>query len=421
MRVIVCGGGIGGLVLAQALRAVADVTVLERDRRPADTGGYRLHLDHHACAVLGRVLDPAVLAEIRAVSDPASSFTQFTVANRRLDPILIGRQDPGEDRILIQRQALRLLLTRGVEGRVRWGTAVAGVRQEGREPRVLLADGRRLAADLVVAADGSLSPTIASLLGTPTSTDLGLVGIAGSTPVSGNRSTPGFLRHGPALAFAGNGTTVFLTVTAAPPAPVAADVAATVPPPSVIWSVIMRRSDLSGGMPQGGAALIRTAAERLAGWDPWLTATVRSADPSRTVAFPLRSANHRSDLTPWRPGNTTALGDAVHAMPPTGGLGAATAIRGADHLARAIASAGPTGADVADAVAAYEAAMPTWAVPAIRQSLHPVRVIRLLGNPVLAAMATPLLAGAGAVGRRTHRGGRPRRGPGSTRSPRTGW
>ena len=178
MRIVVCGGGIGGLVLAQSLRRIADVTVLERDRRPTDTGGYRLHLDGPACAALRRSLDAELFDDIRAVSDPPSTFTQFTIATRDLDPMVIDHQDPAEDRLLVQRQALRLLLTRGIEDQVQWDVPVAAVTPADDGARVRLADGRRLSADLVVGADGAQSPSVAAVTGASASRDLGVVGIA---------------------------------------------------------------------------------------------------------------------------------------------------------------------------------------------------------------------------------------------------
>ncbi|SFO53337.1 NAD(P)-binding Rossmann-like domain-containing protein [Geodermatophilus obscurus] len=67
MHVGVAGAGIGGLVLARALRARGvEVTVFERDRAPGDTAGYRLHLDPAALAALRRVLPAGRLAALLA-------------------------------------------------------------------------------------------------------------------------------------------------------------------------------------------------------------------------------------------------------------------------------------------------------------------------------------------------------------------
>jgi 2-polyprenyl-6-methoxyphenol hydroxylase-like FAD-dependent oxidoreductase len=93
--------------------------------------------------------------------------------------------------------------------------------------------------------------------------------------------------------------------------------------------------------------------------------------------FGFHAADPDTDLTPWPSGPVTALGDAVHAMPPTGGRAAATAVRDADLLVRELTGGGPPVA----AVHAYERAMPAYAVDAVRESLGPLRWMRPLGLP----------------------------------------
>ena len=69
MRVLIAGGGIGGLALAQGLaRSGVDVTVVERDSGLDATGGYKLHLDPGALAALATMLPPALLDALRAAS-----------------------------------------------------------------------------------------------------------------------------------------------------------------------------------------------------------------------------------------------------------------------------------------------------------------------------------------------------------------
>ena len=87
MRVVINGGGIGGLTLAQALRDHADVTVIERDADAVATGGYRLALNSAATGVLTRHVAPEIMARIRAVSDDARRFAQFTIATDRMKPL----------------------------------------------------------------------------------------------------------------------------------------------------------------------------------------------------------------------------------------------------------------------------------------------------------------------------------------------
>ena len=71
MRVGVVGAGIGGLTLAHALRCRGiGCVVLERDRSPEQTAGYRLHVTDAAVAALragrGEVWVPASLRVLAA-------------------------------------------------------------------------------------------------------------------------------------------------------------------------------------------------------------------------------------------------------------------------------------------------------------------------------------------------------------------
>src|SRR3982751_4397377 len=67
-RVLIAGGGIGGLALASALRqANIDVTVFERDRTPsAWLGGYRIHINTDGSGALRTCLPADVWHSFQA-------------------------------------------------------------------------------------------------------------------------------------------------------------------------------------------------------------------------------------------------------------------------------------------------------------------------------------------------------------------
>lgn len=393
MRVLVCGGGLGGLVLAQALRDRADVVVLDRDAAPADTGGYRISLTPPAFRVVRRHLPATTVARLRSVSDGPETFAQFTIATSRLRPIVIAPEPEGQDRLLCPRRALRLLLAEGLGDRLRFGSAVVSAEQSADGASVTLAYGTRWDGDLVVAADGA-SSVVAPGHAAPPSTDTGLRGIAGSTPLVPDAWVPPFLRRGPALALDARGNGLFLSLTSGAAGVEDEDLRAATGPLALVWGLIARRDALPDLRGSRGAELQDVAARQLADWTPWLPQEIEGADPDRTAWFRFRAADIRRPLFLDRPGRITAIGDAVHAMPPTGGRAGSTAILSAGALAAELRS----GVTVPEAVARYQQAAPQWAVPAIRESMGPVRILRALRNPVVQAVAGPLLGLGGAVG-----------------------
>lgn len=401
MRVVIVGAGLGGLVLAHALRRRADVVVLDRDASAADTGGYRIALTPEAVSVIERHVPGSLVDRIRAVSDGPDTFSQFTIANSRLRPIVIAPEPAGQDRMLCQRRALRQILAEGLRDELRFSSTVVAAESSATQAVVSLADGSRIAGDLVVAADGARSPTLRSLA-PPTSSDTGLIGIAGSTPLADTSAFPFYLERGPALALDRRGVGMFLSLTSRNLPAVPAELSSAVGPPSLVWGLIARRDAVADPFTAPGPMLAGLAAELLGAWHPWMGEVVAKSDPARTAAFSFRSADPRAPRFPWPVSRITAIGDAVHAMPPTGGRAGSTAIRSAGALADALTDA----ASIPAAVTRYQSQVDEWAVPAIVESLGPVRVIRALRHPLLQLAAGPALALAGAAGSAAHRGRR---------------
>lgn len=375
MRVVVIGAGIGGLALAQGLRTAGiAVSVHDQDPAVAATGGYRLHLDHHARAALGRLLPPAVHRAVLASAAHPRTFRQFALLDHRLRTLAVERRTPGEDALMIGRIPLRRLLAHGLD--VRFGATYTGhdVDAAGRVT-ARFADGSTDHGDLLVGADGVGSRVAAALAGRRTSRPLGVTGVAGRTPLTPavRALVPAALHHGPGLALGPRGTIAFLSLhdPAAAPALVSADpaVPADVEEATLVWGFTLPAARLPAGPDPAG----RIAAA----WPHPVPALVAAADPAHTAVFGYHAADPHADLTPWPSGTVTALGDAVHAMPPTGGRAAATAIRDADLLVRELTS----GADVPVAVHAYERAMPAYAVDAVEVSLSPLRWMGALAVP----------------------------------------
>jgi salicylate hydroxylase len=405
MRIVVCGAGIGGLSLAHALSRHAEIVVVERDAGAADTGGYRISINDEACRALGTLLPRALISEIRSVSDVGSRFEQFTIADSHLRPIIVAPEPSGQDRILAHRQVLRSLLVRDITAMVTFGSTVRAVSQDRSGAAVTLTDGTVIEGDLVVAADGADSAVVASLLGRSPTRDLGLTGIAGWAPL-GDAGLPGYLRRGPALAFGPDGTGVFLSLYQPPGAPAADRMLVDLPgEPALIWGAITPSSRLAHTRNTTGEALVRQAADLLDRWSPWLHERVSHADSPRTAAFRFRAVDPAGPIADWTPSTVTALGDAIHAMPPTGGRGASTAICDAADLARALDDH-RDGAPLAQVLAGYQHELVSRARSAVRESLAPLRIINALRYRPAQLLARPLLNAAGTLGALRYRGQR---------------
>ncbi|WP_143229350.1 FAD-dependent oxidoreductase [Actinophytocola xanthii] len=398
---IVIGGGVGGLVLGRALRdAGAEVLVADRDSRAEDTGGYRLHLDATACEILARRLPPAVYQALLASSAGPGSFQRFTFLDHRLRPLLrIPRPGDG-DNLLISRIALRTLLCHGLDDVVAFGREFTHHTVHDGVVTAHFADGTTETGDVLVGADGARSRTASVLAGRPTARRLRANGLAGRTPIGGDTVVPPELRVGPAFVFGPGGTIVFLS--AHDPATASVDAAACreVPPvvdrPFLLWGITTVRDLPLDARPDVHHELARYL---LRDWSPVLRDLVAAADPASVTAFPYYAADPETDLVPWPAGPVTALGDAVHAMPPTGGRGAITALRDADLLAEELTRALRGETTVPLAVHAYQQRMPEYAVDAVRESLQPLRWQLRLRNPAVFQLGRLALSAGSAVRR----------------------
>src|SRR3954451_20262740 len=291
----------GGLVLAQALaRAGDEVSVHDRDAAAAATGGYRLHLDARACAALRRPLAPELFEAIRASAADPRTFRQFAFTDHRLRVLAVDERDPGAERLLIGRVPLRTLLCRGIEDRVHFGTTFTGfeVRPDQRVA-VHVGDGSTTVADLLVGADGAGSVVARTLAGRPTSTRLGVSGIAGRTPIDdGNRGlVPTLLRRGPALVFGPGGIGLFLPLHDPGPAVPAAEIEA----PALVWGVLADDRRYPADLRSVAAGeLVPTVLAMLERWAPDVRELVRQAETVSVASYSFRAADPSSDLTPWR-------------------------------------------------------------------------------------------------------------------------
>lgn len=123
----------------------------------------------------------------------------------------------------------------------------------------------------------------------------------------------------------------------------------------------------------GGATLLEAATAILRGWSSRAHELLDATDTASISYCGLHATDPEADLTPWPTGVITDLGDAVHAMPPTGGRGAIIAIGDADALVTQLIHAHRTGSSIPLALHTYETGLADYVPAAVRESFRPVR------------------------------------------------
>jgi 2-polyprenyl-6-methoxyphenol hydroxylase-like FAD-dependent oxidoreductase len=375
-RILISGGGIGGLALAQALcRAGMDVAVYERDPSPRlRNQGYRIHIDRDGNAALAACLPPEVLDLVRRTSgvngDLVAGYTH------QLHRVMAQTfPSTGDDEVTcVDRYTFRQGLLTGLAGAVRFGRSVAGyeVLASGRV-RVDLADGGSDEGDLLVGADGVGSAVRRQLLPHATVRDLGVRCLYGRMPLTPATDPllPADFDRGFSWVADGTGYGAGLAPVRfrTPPGNGASD----------YFMTVLAATPERLGVPD--EELFRMAPEEIwrltvdatAAWHAGVRELFAHADASTFFPIAIRAGER---VAAWEPGPVTLLGDAIHTMPPTGGVGANTALRDAQTLAGELTG----GSSITDAVAAYERVMLPRGFEVVEGSLRMAG--QLFGTPV---------------------------------------
>ena len=127
--------------------------------------------------------------------------------------------------------------------------------------------------------------------------------------------------------------------------------------------------------------------------DPVLRKLVTESDPASVSRFEFTAA---LPVKPWPDGRVTLLGDAVHQMPPVGGIGGNIALYDARDLCQALTAVHTGRQQLADALAGYEDRMLPRGFAAVRASRRYL-TLAISGNPVLRRTALGFFRLCGAV------------------------
>jgi 2-polyprenyl-6-methoxyphenol hydroxylase-like FAD-dependent oxidoreductase len=378
LHVVIVGGGIGGLCLAQGLvRQGIGVEVHERDKFPGSRWeGYRIDIEEMGMRALHACLPTVAWEQFMATSfvdDRMTFMDEQLKVLLKVDGSLIWpkRGDLG-GRLGVDRPTMRRVLQTGLGGLLRFDAEFVRYEHEsdGRVTAVF-ADGRRATGDCLIGADGTTSRVAAQYLPGAEWTDSGFscVGIKHPLTNESRRWLPEPLTHG--VAFVMSGTPVFGFNAAFDP-PRASGVE-----PYVLHAVSWNAEAGGNADPDGkDEATVRAMLmEKTASWHRTLRRLF--AEPVATATLRLRAVK---PPPPWTPSRVVLLGDALHAMPPTAGRGGNTALRDAHLLARELGAVAAGRKNLLDAVASYETDAREYATATIAESLRNIRMCSTTGS-----------------------------------------
>jgi 2-polyprenyl-6-methoxyphenol hydroxylase-like FAD-dependent oxidoreductase len=406
LEVLVAGGGLGGLCLAQGLRRTGvRARVFERDSTPDTRGqGYRLRIDPDGIAALSQCLSEELFELFQATTNAPRPPRGLAFDHHLNQVASFGESLAGDERrrlsTVANRRTLReiLLAGLGVAGSgddvtVEFGADVVAA-EETAENRVTvhLANGRAVTGDVLVASDGIGSVLRTQRLPHAELLDTGLRGIYGHAILDDylRDVLPDALRSGSPPILGPDGVTLAIGVYSPCETPQRA--AMRLAPYArlshvadyVKWTLVaqpaalgLSEAEVWTACPQ---ALYDIARRITADWHPALVELVRCADPPSTFAVAIRAA---LPVAPWPSSRITLLGDAIHATTPAGGTGANVALRDAALLTDMLTATDQGRLPVLDAIAGYEEQMREYGFAASTRSLRSAELIFRARLPAL--------------------------------------
>jgi 2-polyprenyl-6-methoxyphenol hydroxylase-like FAD-dependent oxidoreductase len=395
LRVVIVGGGIGGLCLAQGLRqAGVDVAVYERDRSgTARLDRYRLHVNPAGSRALHACLPAPAWKEFLARAGRSGGGFGFLDEQLRAlvvveDEIMYPDAGGPQDRPYpVDRATLRRVLLTGLDDVVRFGRTFERYDLEpdgGVTAR--FEDGSSATGDVLVGADGASSRVRRQRLPQAGRVDAGAFGVGLKLALTQTARAwlPTRLAVGENMVMTAAPfflfTSVFEPGGPAGPEPGRRD--RDDPGDYLLCAFVARRGARTAGMEDlHGAALQQAVGELVAGWHPDLRRLIAECDPASVDLYPFASS---APVEATDSSSVVLLGDAIHSMPPTGGNGANTALRDAQLLARQLTSVANGDQRLGPAIATYEADMRDYGNNAVRAAGLTLRQ-GLTSNPLAVA------------------------------------
>jgi 2-polyprenyl-6-methoxyphenol hydroxylase-like FAD-dependent oxidoreductase len=387
LKVLIIGGGIGGLCLAQGLRkAGVSAAVYERDEsRSSRQQGFRVHIDPQGSTALHECL-PQHLWQIFDAT--GGHFAEgFAVLTEQLQELLSfrgrgeGPADPVARHRSVSRNTLRQILLSGLEDAVHFNKRF--VRYEEREDSRIIAhfeDGSTAEGDVLIAADGVNSPVRRQYLPHAEPVDTGVVTLGGRIPLTDGvmAMLPPRMLDGPVIVVPQDTCSLFMAVwkREAGGAEHLRKLGLEDNPEDddhVVFGFGMRREHLGLGgdlAAMTGATLKDAIRRKVKLWHPTVRKLVELLDAREMTPNRIRSSK---PLAAWQTTRVTLLGDAIHSMTPYRGIGANIALKDAALLCSKLVEADRGRQPVLDAIAEYESAMRVYGFAAVAASLKSMR------------------------------------------------
>jgi 2-polyprenyl-6-methoxyphenol hydroxylase-like FAD-dependent oxidoreductase len=377
MHVIIIGGGLGGLCLAQGLKKEGiSFSIFERDAsKNARRQGYRLRINPDGSGALKANL-PEIVWKLFQDTCAKNIFGYTSIdgatakvlersggVNRARGPAPRGS---ASDVYTADRATLRDVLLTGLEDSVQFGMTFVRYEEKGDKVVAHFSDGTSVEGDLLVGADGVHSRVRRQFLPDYNPIDTDGRAIYGKTPITDellqrfNKNATEWMT----IISDSNEVHLFLEFIyfARDPADVSPHLSSV--KDYAYWVLVSRSSNFSSSDEEFFSLDAKdTAALSLKmtkDWDPSLRPVLELQQIENTSVVRVTSI---LEPAKWKPTRVTLLGDAVHSMPPTGGVGANTALRDAETLVGVLKKSGIEG------VGDYENQMREYAAEMVTQSL----------------------------------------------------
>lgn len=385
-HILVIGGGVGGLCLANGLRqSGVSVAVYERTRTGTDwqQQGYRIHISPHGARALHSCLSPRQWDDFVATAGTRSAG--FAFLDEQLRDLLFfprtlvtgAEPNPLASHHSVSRIMLRRVLLGSLDGAVHMGKEFTRYEQapDG-QISAFFADGTSATGDVLVGADGTNSRVRQQYLPDAHRADLGILAIAGKLQLTDETRAwlPERLYDSVTNILPRRDSFMFTAVWEGDQRRL--DTGDSGEPGSLpdntrdylFWVYAARRSAYRAKPAADGAALRDTALSMIDRWHPALRRLVGETDPATIGLVVIRAM---APVQPWPSSRITLLGDAIHNMTPMAGIGANTALQDASLLRDKLAAAGPE--SLVTAIGEFEAAMRDYGFAAVRLSVRNAR------------------------------------------------